>query len=154
MTKGLMVEAALGLKARRKRISPASFGICRGALKPLPSRRRGQRDSVAAGTTIPTVDSTGLPRLDSRTIRILDSSVKRPCSELDPTWRTRPRKKKPRRAGAIARCEAMTSSDVLSFDIVHDHLDGNECDRDHYWRMRPRRAPQTVAESFAPLLNC
>ncbi len=57
-------------------------------------------------------------------------------------------------AGAIAGYQAMTSSDVLSFDMARADPDGNERDEDHYWRIRPRRAPQTVAESFAALLNC
>jgi len=38
MMKGLVVGAALGLTARRKRISPASFGIRRGSLNGIPSR--------------------------------------------------------------------------------------------------------------------
>jgi len=81
---------------------------------------------------------------------------------------TRTRKKKQRRmtndnliiaaasieARATARYQAMTSSDVASFDIARADLDGNEGDEDHYWRIRPRRVPQTVAESFAPLANC
>jgi hypothetical protein len=58
------------------------------------------------------------------------------------------------KARAIARYQAMASSDVASFDVVRADLDGNDGDEDHYWRIRPRRAPQTVAESFAPLVNC
>jgi len=57
-------------------------------------------------------------------------------------------------ARAIARYQAMTSSDVVSFDIVRADLDGNEGDQGHYWRIRLGRVPQTVAESFAPLANC
>jgi hypothetical protein len=57
-------------------------------------------------------------------------------------------------AHAIERYQPTTSGDVVSFGIARADLDGNEGDEDHYWRIRPRRAPQTVAESFGPLLNC
>jgi hypothetical protein len=55
---------------------------------------------------------------------------------------------------ATAPYPALASSDVVSFDIAHLDLDGNDGDEDHYWRIRSRRAPQTVAESFAALVNC
>jgi hypothetical protein len=57
-------------------------------------------------------------------------------------------------APAIARYQTMTSSDVASLDIARADLDGNMRDEDHYWRIQPPRVPQTVADSFAPLLNC
>jgi len=57
-------------------------------------------------------------------------------------------------ARATAGCQAMTSSDLASLDIARADLDGNEGDEDHYWRIPPRRASQTVAESFGPLANC
>ncbi len=59
-------------------------------------------------------------------------------------------------ARAIARYQAMTSSDVLSFNIARADLDGNEGDGDHYWRIRPRRAPQNsrgLLRSAAQLLR-
>jgi hypothetical protein len=80
--------------------------------------------------------------------------------------RVRPRKKKQRQmtndnlinsvaSNATGRYQAMTSSDVASFDIACVDLDGNDGDEeDHYWRIRQRRAPRTVAESFASLVNC
>ncbi len=57
-------------------------------------------------------------------------------------------------APAISRYQTMTSSDVASLDIGRPDLDGNKRDEDHYGRIRPPRAPQTLADSFAPLLNC
>ncbi len=57
-------------------------------------------------------------------------------------------------ARAIARHQAMTSSDALLLDMERVDLDGDERSEGHYWRIMARRAPQTVAESFDPLLNC
>jgi hypothetical protein len=57
-------------------------------------------------------------------------------------------------SNATTRHQAMALSEVASFDIAHVDLDGNDGDEDHYWRIRPRRAARTVAESFAALVNC
>jgi hypothetical protein len=95
-----------------------------------------------------------------RTIKLNDPEVNRISF-----GRVRPRKKKQRQmtndnlinsvaSNATARYQAMTSSDVASFDIARVDLDGNDGDEDHYWRIRSRRAPRTVAESFAALVNC
>jgi hypothetical protein len=54
----------------------------------------------------------------------------------------------------IVRYQATTSNDVASFDIARADLHRNESDEDHYWRIRSGRAPQTVADCFAPPLNC
>ena len=44
-------------------------------------------------------------------------------------------------APAIARYQTMTTSDVVSLDIPRADLDGNKREEDHYWRIRPPRAP-------------
>ena len=92
MTKGLMVGAALGLTARRKRISPTGFGIRRGSLTLIPSRATRPAQWPWSGLQIPTVDSTGLALLDSRTIKISNNSVERPSSEQDLIWANAPTK--------------------------------------------------------------
>jgi hypothetical protein len=67
--------AALGLTARRMHISPVSFVICRGSLTLTPSRGRSELNGLGAGIQIPTVDSTGLAVMESRTVKTSDRSV-------------------------------------------------------------------------------
>ena len=43
--------------------------------------------------------------------------------------------------GAIARIQAMTATDVASFDMVHADPNGNERDEDRHWRTRPEAYP-------------
>ena len=68
MTKGLMVDAALGLTARQKRISQTNIGIRRGSWTLIPSRATRPAHGPGADIQIPAVDLVGLAPMDSRTI--------------------------------------------------------------------------------------
>jgi hypothetical protein len=148
MTKGLMVDAALGLTARQKRISQTNIGIRRGSLTLIPSRATrpaqwpwsGHPDSSCRFDRSRT---DGFP--DHRKFLTILSND--PAANRILFGANAPMKEKQGpmtidnlikgivsfKIDTIARFQAVVSNDVASRDAAHAVLEGSECDKDHYW---------------------